>query len=79
MSSVVQVGDTVRYTKGFLQSLAMLSGPVAPTSLGPFARGIVMSIAPISPRSALILASIQWADGEKTEVNVINIERQPGV
>lgn len=79
MSSVVQVGDTVRFTKGFLQSLAMLSGPIAPTSLGPFARGIVTSIAPISPRSALILASIQWADGEQTEVNVINIERQPGV
>lgn len=79
MSSVVQVGDTVRFTKGFLQSLAMLSGPIAPTSLGPFARGIVTSTAPISPRSALILASIQWADGEQTEVNVINLERQPGV
>ena len=79
MSSVVQVGDTVLFTTGFLQSLAMLSGPVAPTSLGPFARGIVTSIAPISPRSALVLASVQWADGEQTEVNVINLERQPGV
>jgi len=54
MSSVVKVGDTVRFTKGFLQSVAMLSGPVAPTSLGPFAPVIVTSIAPISHRSALV-------------------------
>ena len=42
-------------------------------------RARFLPIAPISPRSALVLASVQWADGEQTEVNVINLERQPGV
>jgi hypothetical protein len=49
MSTPLQIGDTVRYTRAFLQSMAMVSGPDAPTSSGPFARGTVTAIAPITP------------------------------
>ncbi|NQW39420.1 MAG: hypothetical protein HQ469_09625 [Cyanobacteria bacterium] len=43
-----------------------------------FARGTVTAIAPITPRSPLVLATVQWADGETTQVNVVNLELQPG-
>ncbi len=78
MSAALQNGDTVRFTRAFLQSLAMLSGPAAPTSVGPFARGTVTASAPLSPRSRLLLATVVWADGETSQVNVANLERQPG-
>jgi hypothetical protein len=78
VSSALQVGDTVRFTRAFLQSIAMGSGPPAPTSLGPFARGTVSAIAPLSPSSPLLLATVSWADGDSTQVNVANLERQPG-
>ena len=84
MSSALQIGDTDRRnsqrftTRGFLQSTAMGSGPPAPTSLGPFARGTVTAIEPLSPSSHLLLATVVWADGVSTRVNVANLERQPG-
>ena len=78
MSAPLQSGDTVRFTKAFLQSLAMESGPDAPTSLGPFARGTVTAIAPLTPRSSLVLATVLWAYDETTQVNVVNLEQQPG-
>ncbi len=78
MSSALQIGDTVRFTRAFLQSTAMGSGPPAPTRLGPFARGTVTAIEPLSPTSALVLATVVWADGDSTRVNLANIGRQPG-
>ncbi len=83
MSSALQIGDTdrrnsQRFTRAFLQSTAMGSGPPAPTSLGPFARGTVTAIEPLSPSSPLLLATVVWADGDSTRVNVANLERQPG-
>jgi len=77
MPSHLQIGDTVRLTRAFLQSLVMLTGPQAPTSLGPFARGTVTAIAPITPSSSLMLATVLWADGVISQVNVLNLERQP--
>lgn len=74
----LQIGDTVRFSKAFLQSMAMVSGPSAPTSSGPFARGTVTAIAPITPRSSLVLATVHWANGETSQVNVENLELQPG-
>ena len=56
----------------------MLSGPAAPTSVGPFARGTVTAIAPLSSGSPLLLATVRWADGTISEVNVANLELQPG-
>jgi hypothetical protein len=74
----MQIGDTVRFTRTFLQSMAMVSGPDAPTSSGPFARGTVTAIAPIIPNSSMVLATVSWADGITTQVNVANLEIQPG-
>lgn len=67
-----------RFTRRFLQSIAMGSRPPAPTSLGPFARGTVTALAPLSPGSPPLLATLAWADGDSTRVNVANLKRQPG-
>ena len=68
----------MRFSRSFLQSLAMLSGPAAPTSVGPFARGTVTAIGPIIPNSPMVVATVSWADGVTTQVNVTNLEIQPG-
>lgn len=78
MSAPLQIGDTVRFSRAFLQSMAMLGGPAAPTSVGPFARGTVTAIAPLSSGSPLLLATVRWADGHTSQVNVTNLEVQPG-
>ena len=62
MSTPLQIGDSVRFTRAFLQSMAMVSGPDARTSSGPFARGTVTTIAPIIPNSSMVLATVSWAD-----------------
>ena len=67
----------MRFSRSFLQSLAMLSGPAAPTSVGPFARGTVTAIGPIIPNSPMVVATVSWADGVTTQVNVTNLEIQP--
>ena len=77
MTQPLQIGVTVRFTRSFLQSIAMVTGPAAPTSLGPFARGKVTAIAPISPCSSLVLATVAWADGEQSQVNLLNLESLP--
>lgn len=57
----------------------MVIGPDAPTSSGSFfARGTVTALDPLSPDSPLLLATVVWADGDSTRVNVANLERQPG-
>ena len=78
MATPLQIGDTVRLSRAFLQSTAMITGPAAPTSVGPFARGTVTAIAPISTSSSLVLANVAWADGQSSQVNVVNLELQPG-
>jgi len=65
-------------TQSVLQTTAMVTGPAAPTSVGPFARGTVTAISPISPGSSLVLATVAWADGESSQVNMANLELQPG-
>ncbi len=36
------------------------------------------AIATIIPRSLLVLEAVSLADGETTQVNVVNLEQQPG-
>jgi hypothetical protein len=95
VSSALQIGVTdrrnsQRFTRAFMQTSAMGSGPPAPTSLGPFARGTVTAVAPPPPPppprgappgggvGALLLPTMVWADGDSTRVNVASLERQPG-
>jgi hypothetical protein len=54
----------------------MRSGPSAPPSNGPRARGRVTAIAPIIPNSLMVEATVSWADGITTQLNVLEI--QPG-
>jgi hypothetical protein len=56
----------------------MLTGPAAPTSVGPFARGTVSAIGRIRPDSSLVLATVARADGTCSQVNLANLELQPG-
>ena len=72
MSAALQNGDTdrrnsQRFSKSFLQSLAMLSGQAAPTSVGPFACGTVTAIAPLSPGSPLLLATVRLRPDEPAD------------
>lgn len=52
--------------------------PGGPTSVGPFARGRVTAIMPISCGSILVLTTVAWVDGESGQVNAANLELQPG-
>ncbi|MFM7514789.1 MAG: hypothetical protein ACKO3F_15825 [Cyanobium sp.] len=36
------------------------------------------AIAPIIPNSPMVVATVSWADGVTTQVNVTNLEIQPG-
>jgi len=56
----------------------MGSGPAAPTSLGTFAMRTVTAIAPLSPSSPLLLATVARADGDSTRGHVANLKQQPG-
>jgi hypothetical protein len=38
----------------------------------------VTAIAPITPNSPMVVATVSWADGATTQVNVTNLEVQPG-
>ena len=46
--------------------------------MGPFVRDTLTAIAPLSPGSSLLLATVSWADGVTTQGNVANLERLPG-
>ena len=63
----------VRFTKSFLQSTGQYTGPDAPTSYGPFAKGKVIHTK-VMPTSLTILVTVEWEDGEVTRVNEANLE-----
>ena len=54
MSPLFRIGDTVAYKREFLRATGQLSGPV------PFARGRIISLAPVS--NALDIATIDWSE-----------------
>ncbi|MDA7980151.1 MAG: hypothetical protein MPJ50_15400 [Pirellulales bacterium] len=62
----VQVGDTVGYSKAFLQSTGQYAGDI------PFARGKVTALHPVG--SETVLAEIEWdRPNIPTRVNVKNL------
>jgi hypothetical protein len=68
--------------KNFLPILVICCGLHPPqttttTSSGPFARGTVTAIAPITPNSPMVVVVVSWADGATTQVNVTNLEFSP--
>lgn len=52
MSTLFKLGDVVAYRREFLRATGQLTGPV------PFARGRIVSLAPVS--NALDIATIDW-------------------
>jgi hypothetical protein len=65
-SQPIQVGDTVGYSKGFLQSTGQHTGDV------PFARGKVTALHPVGTET--ILAEIEWDRPDMpTRVNTTNL------
>jgi len=79
------VGILANHPRSFAKKLFANTGDLllstrAPstTSSGPFARGTVTAIGPIIPNSPMVLATVSWGDGVTTQVNVTNLEIQPG-
>ena len=65
-SQPIQVGDTVGYSKQFLQSTGQYTGDV------PFARGKVTALLPLG--SETVLAEIEWNSPDlPPRVNVKNL------
>jgi hypothetical protein len=70
---MIEVGDRVRFTAKFLRSTGQYTGEPAPTSYGPFARGEVLNIIPLS--GTTLLAEIKWDDTFRSKVNIDNLEK----
>lgn len=67
----MHVGDKVQFSAGFLKATGQLTGPDAPTDIGPFARGTVIDLTPISNR---YVAHVQWANNRVSKVLELNLE-----
>ena len=68
----VQVGDTVGYSKAFLQSTGQYTGDA------PFARGKVLALQPLGQDT--ILAEIEWDKPDlPARVNVRNLTTARGI
>ena len=61
-----------RFTSGFLRSTVQHTGPEAPASYGPFARGYAV---PAPEFTASRMALVTWDDGNTSHVLAANLER----
>jgi peroxiredoxin len=69
--TAIVVGDRVRFTKAFLQSTVQYTGPEAPCSHGPFAKGTVMEVLPMVDTNICMVA---WDGGDDYGVLAPNLE-----
>lgn len=67
----MKVNDKVRFAAGFLKATGQLTGPDAPTSVGPFARGRIIEIHQLGPST---LIEVLWADNRITKIFSKNLE-----
>ena len=67
----------MRLSRAFLQSTAVVTGP-GPHQRGTVCQGHGDGDRPDQPYSTLLLATVAWAHGESGQVNVANLELQPG-
>ena len=72
MSRIPRIGDRVRFTAAFLRSTGQYTGPDAPASHGPFARGEIVDNEMWHP--GVLFAVVRWDDGTETTVNFHNLE-----
>lgn len=69
-------GCRVAYAREFLRNTSQFTGPSAPTSSGPFARGSVVEVEPFHGSKSLI--RIHWDDGHISSVldsNLVHVDR----
>lgn len=77
----LQEGDRVAFARAFLRSTGQFTGPEAPTSYGPFARGEVERVhrgwrGPFDPDSRVSpWVDVRWDDGRRGTVHVGNLVR----
>ena len=81
--TTLTIGTRVRFTRSFLRSTGQYAGPEGPTSVGPWARGVIVH-RPFCARwngrgfSPEIIGSpfvsVRWADGRTGSVHTGNLE-----
>lgn len=75
-----KIGDHCRFSKQFLQSTGQYTGPTAPTSYGPFARGTVIGTVSVPSAttgnsSPWVALEVHWDDDRVTSVFSANLEK----
>lgn len=68
MTKVPSIGERVQFHAPFLRSTGQYTGPAAPTSVGPFARGVLVDL----PGDWLAL--VRWDDGTEGRCHRGNLE-----
>lgn len=72
----LRVGSAVRFALAHLRATMQYSGPDAPTSYGPHARGTVLEVRRHGGLRGPAVCRVQWADGRVTSVLETNLEGQ---
>lgn len=72
MTTSFKPGDRVRISTAHLRSTGQFTGPEAPTNVGPFARGKVVSGRPFADG---VLVMVEWEDGVRRNIHGANLEK----
>lgn len=71
---MIEIGMRVMYCREFLRNTGQFTGQPAPTSWGPFARGIVSDSIPLGSGNSV--AQIDWDNGETTKALDANLHEE---
>jgi hypothetical protein len=72
MAPKLDTGVRVRFSSPFLRSTGQSTGPSAPASYGPWARGTVVEVKRYA--SCPPIVAVQWDDGRVTKALAPNLE-----
>jgi len=73
-AKLLSVGDRCRFASKFLRTTGQATGPDAPTSHGPWARGTVLTVKHFSG-GVPVLVQVTWDNGAITAALATNLER----
>lgn len=68
-----KIGDRVAMRASWLKNTGQHTGPPAPTSIGPFARGELIEIDTSTTFNGSHLASVRWDDGHESRAITANL------
>jgi hypothetical protein len=71
--SQLQTGDRVQYDSDWLRNTGQFTGPDAPCSLGPFAKGTVMGEYALNDERRVV--DVLWDDGQRFRALDRNLTR----